>query len=112
MRAQTRCQASLSASIGAGSKITTSLHGVALDRPMQRQPMSERPIRIGSDVWLGFDVKVLAGSTIGDGAVIAAGAVVTGKEIPPRAIAAGVPAEVLRLRTGAEQRDDALGGVP
>ena len=107
--------------IGAGSKITTSLHGTALGLPMQRQPMSVRPVRIGSDVWLGFDVKVLAGSQIGDGAVIAAGSVVPGKAIPAYAIAAGVPARVLRLRTdaaagerlggGAEDFDDALGRV-
>ena len=98
--------------IGAGSKITTGLHGIALDRPMQRQPMLERAVRIGSDVWLGFDVKVLAGSTIGNGVVIAAGSVVPGKAIPDYAIVAGVPARVLRLRTdpgAAEDLDDAAG---
>lgn len=54
-------------------------------------------IHVGSDVWIGFGVIVLDGVTIGDGAVIAAGAVVT-SDIPQFAIAAGVPARVVRMR--------------
>lgn len=52
-------------------------------------------IRIGDRVWIGTRAIILKGVTIGDGAVIAAGAVVT-KDIPPRSLAAGVPARVIR----------------
>jgi acetyltransferase-like isoleucine patch superfamily enzyme len=52
---------------------------------------------IGDDVWLAHGVTVLSGVTIGNGAVVASGAVVT-KSIPEYAIAAGVPARVIRYR--------------
>ena len=52
---------------------------------------------IGNDVFIGANVTVLDGVTISDGAVIGAGAVVT-KDIPPYAIAVGVPAKVVRYR--------------
>jgi acetyltransferase-like isoleucine patch superfamily enzyme len=53
-------------------------------------------VRIGNDVWIGNNVNVL-GVNVGDGAIIAAGSVVT-KDVPPYAIVAGVPAEVKRYR--------------
>ena len=53
------------------------------------------PIVLGKDVWLGVRVTILKGVTIGDGAVIAAGSVVT-KDVPARCVAAGVPARVIR----------------
>jgi acetyltransferase-like isoleucine patch superfamily enzyme len=56
-----------------------------------------RPPRIGSDVWVGSGAIILQGVEIGDGAIIAGGAVVT-KSVAPYAIAAGVPARVLRKR--------------
>ncbi len=56
-----------------------------------------RPVSIGDRVWLGARVIVLKGVTIGHDAVIAAGSVVT-HDLPPNAVAAGVPAEVLRMR--------------
>lgn len=52
---------------------------------------------IGNDVFIGANVTVLDGVTIGDGVVVGAGAVVT-KDIPPYAIAVGVPAQVVRYR--------------
>ncbi len=52
---------------------------------------------IGHDVWIGHGVTVLAGVSIGIGACIGAGAVVT-KDIPPYAIAVGVPARVIKYR--------------
>lgn len=57
----------------------------------------ERPVFIGSDVWIGDRVTILPGVHIGDGCVIGAGAVVT-RDIPPHSIAAGVPAKVIRSR--------------
>ena len=56
-----------------------------------------RQVTIGNDVFIGANVTVLDGVVIGDGAVIGAGAVVT-KDIPPYAIAVGVPAEVKKYR--------------
>lgn len=56
-----------------------------------------RPITIGDRAWLGARVIVLKGANIGRDAVIAAGSVVT-RDIPANAIAAGVPAKVLRMR--------------
>lgn len=55
------------------------------------------PITIGNDVWIGARVTILDGVNIGNGAVIAAGAVVT-RDVPPYAIVAGVPAKILRYR--------------
>ncbi len=53
------------------------------------------PIRIGNHVWIGTRAMVLKGVTVGDGAVIAAGAIVT-KDVPPRSLVGGVPARVIR----------------
>lgn len=52
---------------------------------------------IGNDVWIGARAAVLRGVTIGDGAVVAASAVVT-RDVPPYAIVGGVPARVIRYR--------------
>lgn len=65
--------------------------------PVTDQPMTEGDIWIGNDVWLATRCIVLPGSTIGDGAVIAAGATVKG-DIPPMAIVAGSPARVVGTR--------------
>lgn len=55
------------------------------------------PTKIGRDVWIGANAVILGGVTIGDGAVVAAGAVVT-KDVEAGAVVAGVPAKVLRTR--------------
>lgn len=57
--------------------------------------MTPAAVTIGEKVWLGASVTVTPGASIGDGAIVAAGAVVT-KDVPPRAVVAGVPARVLR----------------
>lgn len=54
-------------------------------------------IIIGNDVWIGYEALVLAGVTIGDGAIIGARAVVT-KDVPPYTIVGGVPAKAIRRR--------------
>jgi len=56
------------------------------------------PISIGNDVWLGARSIILTGVTIGDGAVIGAGSVVT-KSVPANAIAVGNPAKVIAMRS-------------
>jgi hypothetical protein len=52
---------------------------------------------IGNDVWIGDRVVIMSGVKIGDGAIVAAGAVVT-KDVPPYAIVGGVPARVIKYR--------------
>ena len=54
-------------------------------------------IHVGNDVWIGYRAMILGAVTIGDGAVVGAGAVVT-KDVPPYAVVAGNPARVLRFR--------------
>ena len=57
-----------------------------------------KPIHVGHHCWIGTGATVLQGVNIGDGAVVAAGAVVT-KDIPPYEIWGGVPAKCIRKRT-------------
>lgn len=58
-------------------------------------PQISAPIVIGNHVWIGTDAIILKGVTIGDGSVIAAGAVVT-RDVPPKTLVAGVPARILK----------------
>lgn len=58
-------------------------------------------IIIGNDVWIGYEAVLMAGVTIGDGAVIGARAVVT-KDIPPYTIAGGIPARPIKRRYSEE----------
>ncbi len=59
--------------------------------------LSAPDVRIGNDVWIGTRAIIMGGLTIGDGAIIAAGAIVT-KDVPPYAVVAGVPARIVRYR--------------
>ena len=74
---------------------TAKQNGVALCK--ENKVPETAKTHIGNDVFIGANVTVLDGVTIGDGAVIGAGAVVT-KDIPPYAIAVGVPATVKKYR--------------
>ena len=67
------------------------------DIPKAKKYFNERPVKIGNDVWIGHGAFIKGGVTIGDGAVVAAHAVVT-KDVPPYAIVGGVPAKVIRYR--------------
>lgn len=66
-------------------------------RPITSDDVSPKRIKIGYDVWIGARVIIMDGVTIGTGAVIAAGAVVT-RDVEPYAIVAGVPARNIKLR--------------
>lgn len=64
-------------------------------QPERRSDMFPAPIHIGKRVWIGSNATVLPGVTIGDGAVVAAGAVVT-RDVPANTVVGGVPAKVIR----------------
>ncbi|MDE7193902.1 MAG: sugar O-acetyltransferase [Oscillospiraceae bacterium] len=63
------------------------------------------PIRLGKSVWVGSNSTILPGVTVGDWAVIAAGAVVT-RDVPPLTIVGGVPAKVIRTIDPQESRHE------
>lgn len=63
--------------------------------PERRQHTYPAPIVIGRNVWIGANATVTPGVTIGDNAIVAAGAVVT-KDVPPNMVVGGVPAKVIR----------------
>lgn len=68
---------------------------------------SKYKIRIGNDVWFGYNVCVKEGVSIGDGAIIGAKSLVT-RDIPPYAVAVGTPARVIRYRFTKEQIEKLL----
>lgn len=85
--------------VGPGAKMFSSNHGIALNGiPITMQNRVEKDIIIGNDVWIGANSVLISGVKINDGAVIAAGSVVT-KEVPNNSIVAGVPAKVIKLRS-------------
>lgn len=67
-----------------------------------------KPIVIGDDVWIGANCLILAGVTIGEGAIVAGGSVVT-KDVPAFAVVGGCPAKIIKYRENAtpEEHDDA-----
>lgn len=83
--------------IGEYVTIRDANHGMQTHEPMRYQPHVAEPISIGGDVWIGRGACILPGVKIGNGAVIGANSVVT-RDIPELAIAAGMPAQVLRQR--------------
>jgi acetyltransferase-like isoleucine patch superfamily enzyme len=58
-------------------------------------PTDDRPINIKDDVWIGANVVILPGVTIGEQSIVAAGAVVN-RDVPPRTVVAGIPARVIK----------------
>jgi acetyltransferase-like isoleucine patch superfamily enzyme len=84
--------------IGSGCRFIDHDHGIAnLNQPINKQPGLELPIVLEENVWLGVNVVVLKGVTIGSGSVVGAGSVVI-KSIPTNEIWAGVPAKKIRDR--------------
>ena len=63
--------------------------------PAKRQNLLPAAVRIGSDVWIGANATILPGVSIGNGAIIAAGAVVT-RDVEERTVVAGVPARMMK----------------
>jgi acetyltransferase-like isoleucine patch superfamily enzyme len=82
--------------IGRDCKIARDVIIMDTDQhPLPNGQLECAPVTIGDDVWIGARAIILKGVSIGDHAVVGAGSVVT-KDIPPRAIAVGVPARILR----------------
>jgi acetyltransferase-like isoleucine patch superfamily enzyme len=74
------------------------------DRPVTWQGFTSKgPTRVGHNVWCGANVVITSGVTVGERCVIGANSVVT-EDIPPRSIAAGVPAKVIRTIRYAEAK--------
>lgn len=86
--------------VGANVYISDNSHGEP-DRtameipPIHRKLVSKGPVIVGNGVWIGRGAVILPGVTIGDNAIIGANSVVT-KDVPPCAVAAGVPAQIIR----------------
>lgn len=85
-------------SIAAGTKIVAQEKVIGDPSiPTKLQGGTAEGIRIGDDVWIGVNAVVLDGVSVGEGAVVGAGSVVT-RDVEPFTVVAGVPARVLRSR--------------
>jgi acetyltransferase-like isoleucine patch superfamily enzyme len=65
------------------------------ENPEIRGALHPKPIHVGNKVWIGSNATILQGVTIGDGAIIAAGAVVN-KDVPEKTVVGGVPAKIVK----------------
>ena len=89
---------------GPGAKVLGSEHtGDPLDLPIIQTDLVIKPVRVGKWADIGVNAVLLPGVTVGQGAIVGAGAVVT-HDVPDYAIVAGVPAKLLRYRKEPEQR--------
>lgn len=77
--------------------ISTYPFKVKIAESERQEAFAKGDIVVGDDVWIGYGATVMSGVHIGQGAVLAAGAVVT-KDVPPYAIVGGVPAKVIKYR--------------
>ena len=86
---------------GPGAKVLGSTHKcVPANVPIMQTDLEIRPVRIGAWADIGVNAVILPGLSIGKGAVVGAGAVVT-RDVPSFAVVAGVPAKIIRYREGA-----------
>ncbi len=85
--------------IGHNVVLATLNHDLA---PEKRQQLHPAPIRIGCGVWIGANATVTSGVTIGDYAVVAAGAVVN-RDVPAYTVVGGVPARVIKTLDNADR---------
>lgn len=84
--------------IGYRTQIISSDHTIPpIGQPFPISGDNHKKIVIGEDVWIGGNCLITAGVTIGDGAVVAGGSVVT-KDVPENAIVGGVPAKIIKMR--------------
>ncbi|MGR0306248.1 acyltransferase [Acinetobacter beijerinckii] len=84
--------------VGYGTKILSSNHNVPkLPDRIFDSGHTKAPVMIGNDAWLGANCIILPGVTIGDGAVVAAGSVVT-KDVPANVFVGGIPAKIIKER--------------
>ena len=84
--------------IGYRTQILSANHTIPkIGEPFPVSGDSLAPIHIANDVWIGANCIITAGVTIGEGAVVAAGSVVT-KDVLPNSIVGGVPAKLIRMR--------------
>lgn len=85
--------------ISQGITIVTSNHGIEGRIPVTKQPWVSKKGKttICNDVWIGANSVILPDITIGEGAIVAAGSIVT-KDVPPFAIVAGNPARIIKYR--------------
>lgn len=86
--------------IGAHAVVSQYAHLCAATHDIDQPhfPLATKPIRIGARAWIASGAFVGPGVTVGEGAVVGARSVVV-KDIPPRAVVAGNPARLLRMRT-------------
>ncbi|WP_432430678.1 acyltransferase [Salinilacustrithrix flava] len=84
--------------IGPGVHITDANHGIAAGAKIKDQKRTVKPVSIEDDCWIGAGSKVLAGVTIGRGAVVGAGSVVTA-DVRAGAVVGGTPAKIIRMRS-------------
>jgi len=78
-------------------------HGVVeVERPIRLQGIYKRDVDVGHNVWMGYGACVLRGVSVGDNSVLGTYAVAT-KDVPANAVAAGVPAKVIRMREAPKQ---------
>lgn len=73
-------------------------HGVVeTERAIRDQGIYKRDVRVGHNVWIGYGVAILRGATVGDNSVLGTATIVS-RDVPANAVAAGVPARVIRMR--------------